>query len=132
MAESTNGGAYGPRRRPNAPAGERRSKRYTVKVTPTEDAQLTAKANEAGVEVTRLMFESALSSKIETATERKAAIAEVFALRRALGTIANNVNQLARYANTEGHFPAEAATVVAEFRAIYPRLTEAASRLAER
>jgi len=103
-----------------------------VTATAAEAAELEAKAATAGVTPARLMYESALSAKVETATERKAAIAEVFALRRSIGTIANNANQLARYANTEGRFPAEAVAVVAEFRAIYPRLSEAAARLAER
>ncbi len=132
VAESSSGGPLGRRRRANAPAAERRTKRYTVKVSESEKADLERRATAAGVDVPRLMFESALSSRIETASERKAAIAEVFALRRAIGTIANNVNQLARYANTEGRFPGEAEAVVAEFRAIYPRLTEAVSRLADR
>ena len=116
MADQDRGGVLGRRRRANAPAGERRSKRYTVKVTAAEQAELEARATAAGVDVPRLMFESALSSSVETSAERKRAIAELFAVRREVGTIANNVNQLARYANTEGRFPAEAEAVVAEFR----------------
>ena len=101
-----------------------------MKVTAAEQAELEARATAAGVDVPRLMFEAALSSSVETSAERKRAIAELFAVRREVGTIANNVNQLARYANTEGRFPAEAEAVVAEFRNLSPRLSAATDRLA--
>jgi len=100
-------------------------------VTATEQAALEARANAAGVDVPRLMFEAALASDVETSAERKRAIAELFAVRREVGSIANNVNQLAKYANTEGHFPREAEAVVAEFRQLYPRLSAAVDLLGE-
>lgn len=121
----------GRRRRANAPAGERRSKRYTVKVTAAEQAELDVRAAAAGVDVPRLMFEAAMASNVEISAERKQVIAALFAVRREVGTIANNVNQLARFANTEGRFPAEAEAVVAEFRDLYPRLSAAVDRLAD-
>lgn len=124
-------GILGRRRRANAPAGEKRSKRYTVKATASEEGELEARARAAGVDVPRLMFEAALASDVETSAERKQAIAELFAVRREVGSIANNVNQLAKFANTESRFPKEAEAVVAEFRALYPRLSAAVDRLAE-
>ena len=90
-----------------------------------------SKANAAGMSVPRLLHESAKSAHVETSTERKAAIADLFRLRREVGTIANNVNKLARYANTEGSFPREAEAVVAEFRELYPRIRQAVDRLAD-
>jgi hypothetical protein len=87
-------------RRANATPGEKRSKRYPVTVTPTEAAELEAKAAAAGMSVPRLLHESAKSSHVETSTERKAAIAELFSIRREVAGIATNLNQLARYANT--------------------------------
>jgi hypothetical protein len=48
----------------------------------------------------RLLVESALSADVETATERRQAIAELFETQRLLATVANNVNQLAKVANT--------------------------------
>jgi hypothetical protein len=56
------------------------------------------------VSVPRLLVESALSG-VETPAERRAWIAELFELRRLLATVANNVNQLARTANTTGELP---------------------------
>ncbi len=45
-------------------------------------------------------------------------------------TVANNVNQLARYANTEGRFPAEAEGVVAEYRSLSARIDDTIRKLA--
>ena len=50
---------------------------------------------------------------------------------REVAGIATNLNQLARYANTEGTFPAEAEAVTAEFRALFRRVTAAVDRLAD-
>jgi len=108
--------------------GEKRSKRYPVTATL---AELEAKAAAAGMTVPRLLHESAKSSHVETSTERKAAIAELFSIRREVAGIATNLNQLARYANTEGTFPAEAEAVTAESRKLFPRVTAAVDRLAD-
>ena len=84
----------------------------------------------AGVTVPRFLVEAGLNAHVETSTERKQTIAELFALSRTLGTVANNVNQLARYANTEGRFPEEAETVVAEYRGLSARIDETIRLLA--
>ncbi len=131
MSESSDRGLFGRRRRANAAPGETRSKRYPVTVTPAEAAELEAKAAAAGMTVPRLLHESAKSAHVETSTERKAAIAELFAVRREVAGIATNINQLARYANTEGTFPAEAEAVTADFRRLFPRVTAAVDRLAD-
>jgi len=76
-----------------------------VKLTETEREQLRAKAAELEVSVPRLMVESALSG-VETPTDRRRMIAELFEVRRLLATVANNVNQLARAANISGQVDA--------------------------
>nr|WP_165829869.1 plasmid mobilization relaxosome protein MobC [Amnibacterium flavum] len=101
-----------------------------VKVNADEDAKLRARAVVAGVTVPRLMFESGMNANVETSTDRKQAIAELFAVSRLLGTVANNVNQLAKFANTEGQFPVEAASVVEEYRQLTARIDETIRRLA--
>ncbi len=75
-----------------------------VLLTEEEREQLRARAGELGVSVPRLLVESALSG-VETPTERRAWIAGLFELRRLLATVANNVNQLAKVANTSGELP---------------------------
>jgi hypothetical protein len=72
-----------------------------VTLTEAERGQLRARAAELGVSVPRLLVESALSG-VETPTDRKQQIAELFEVRRLLATVANNVNQLARSANISG------------------------------
>jgi hypothetical protein len=81
--------------------------------------------------VPRLLFESAMSAHVETSTDRKAAIVEMFEVRKLLASIANNANQLAKFANTESVFPSDAVSIITEYRAIVPRLSDAIDRLAE-
>ena len=127
MTEKSERRLFGRQRRANADVP--RDRRYVVKVNAVEDAQLRGRAVVAGVTVSRLLFESAMNSHIETDTARKEVVSEVFAVRRLMANVANNVNQLARYANSESVFPAEAEAVVAEYRSIVPRLSDALDRL---
>ena len=76
-----------------------------VKLTETERQQLRARAAELGLSVPRLMVESALQG-VETPTDRRRMIAELFEVRRLLATVGNNVNQLARSANISGQVDA--------------------------
>ena len=77
-----------------------------VKLTEVERDQLRVRAAELGMSVPRLMVESALS-EVETPTERRRIVAELFETRRLLATVANNVNQLARSANISGQVASE-------------------------
>jgi aminoglycoside phosphotransferase family enzyme len=129
MTEKSERRLFGRQRRANVDVP--RDRRYTVKVNAEEDAQLRARAVVAGVTVPRLMFESAMNAHIETDTARQEVIAEFFAVRRLMANVANNVNQLAKYANTESVFPQDAEAIVAEYRAIVPRLSDALDRLSE-
>ena len=76
-----------------------------VRLSLEEKRRLRERAMELGVSVPRLMVEAALSG-VETPAQRRAWIAELFELRRLLATVANNVNQLAKVANTSGELPA--------------------------
>ena len=73
-----------------------------VKLTEDEQQQLRARAAALGVSVPRLMVESALGGATGMAPDRQREVAELFEVRRVLSTVANNVNQLARLANTTG------------------------------
>jgi mobilization protein NikA len=76
-----------------------------VTLTEQEQEQLRERAAALRVSVPRLMVEAALSG-VETPAQRRVWIAELFELRRLLATVANNVNQLAKVANTSGELPA--------------------------
>ena len=129
MTEKNERRLFGRQRRANAAGG--REKSYRVYVTVEEDAQLRGRAVVADVTVPRFLFESAMNANIETNTDRKKAIAELFTLTRLMANVSNNVNQLARYANTEGQFPEEAGAVVEDYRALAGKIEHAIDRLAE-
>ncbi len=94
MNEQNERRMFGRRRRANVPQDQKRGRRYEVSVNQDEDVQLQARAIAAGVTVPRFLFESAMSAHVETDTDRKAAIAELFKLRRDMAGVAANVNQL--------------------------------------
>jgi Bacterial mobilisation protein (MobC) len=73
-----------------------------VKLTAEEQQRLRARAAELGASVPRLMVEAALGSATGMTPDRQREVAELFEVRRLLATVANNVNQLARAANTTG------------------------------
>lgn len=107
------------RRRANVPGSRERKGEVThshrVVVTEDEEARLAQRAAKQHVSIPRLMMEAALSDR-DTPTERRRAMAELFAFRRQLTGAATNLNQLARVANTEGHTPVGTAAAVREIR----------------
>jgi hypothetical protein len=127
---SESGRLFGRKRRANAPADQPRTKRYTVKVSPDEDAKVRARAEVLGVTVPRLMFDAAVSSRAALDVEWRSIGSELMQLRTLMGRISANINQLARFANTEGRFPAEAEAIAAEYRALVPRVEATLKRLA--
>jgi len=129
MSEQNERRVFGRRRRANVPQDRKRDRRYEVSVNGDEDVQLQARAVAAGVTVPRFLFESAMSAHVQTDTDRKAAIAELFKLRRDMAGVATNVNQLAKWANEERAFPADAAAVVAEYRAVVAEIRVALDRI---
>lgn len=122
------GGMLRRRRRANAEGGREASHR--VRVTAAESEQLTALADAQGITVARLLVESALAGDREIASQRRDAIIELFAVRRLLAAVSNNVNQVARHANAGEEFPAEAAAVLGAVRRLVPQLSAAAEALA--
>jgi len=103
-----------------------------VRVTPEEEAQLLQRAVAQGVSVPRLMIESALSGHPETSTQRRDAMRELFALRRQLAGIANNVNQIARAANTDGRAPVGTAAALEDVCLVADKIEAAIDGLARR
>ncbi len=100
------------RRRANVAGGRKHSHR--VLVTEFEEARLAQLAEAQRVSVPRLLIEAALAGAGETSTRRREAMVELFAIRRALAGTANNVNQLARAANTGERAPFDVHRVLGE------------------
>ena len=117
------------RRRANFSGG--RSRRHVVYVAPAEGDLLAQLAEQQGVTVPRLLVESALAGDRETASARRDAIVELFAVRRLLAAVSNNVNQVARHANATEDFPDEAAAVLTSVRRLVTRIDGAVDALAE-
>ncbi len=118
----------GRRRRANASTARKHS--HKVKVTPEEEAFLLQLADRQNVTIPRLLVESAMNVEAGvTATERRQAIAELFAIRRLLAAMSNNVNQLAAHANATSELPKEAAATVKQVRESALHLTAAIDRL---
>jgi len=119
----------GRRRRANVAGG--RLHHHKVSVTPEEEAVLVRQAESQGVTVVRLLVESAMAPQGETPAQRRAAMAELFAMYRQLAGIANNVNQLARHANAGEDFPPEARAVLARVKALAIRMDSALDGIAK-
>ena len=117
------------RRRANVEGGRVGSHR--VRTSPAEEALLVQLAAAQGVTVPRLLVESALAGDRETAVVRRDAIVELFAVRRLLAAVSNNVNQVARHANAGEVFPAEASATLAAVRRLVPRIDAAVDALAQ-
>lgn len=112
------------RRRP-AEAGGRQIV-HKVRVSDEEEKCLSARAQELGITVSRLLVEAALAPATgEMHTERRNALALLFRLERLIANIANNVNQVAKVSNTTGAaHVAELREHLAEARRVYERIDE--------
>ena len=131
MTEQAAGEASRPmrrRRRANVPGGRRHS--HEVKVTPEEEAMLLQRAEAQRVTIPRLLVESALAPQGETPTQRRELLAELFAVHRLLGNIANNVNQIAKATNATGEWQQETSATFAATRRTCDRISETIDRLA--
>lgn len=84
-----------------------------------------------GVSVSRLLVRSALAGDVEARREGVDLAAQILGGYGVLAGLANNVNQLARWANTERAFPDDAEALVAEVRRALVSLEAAAERLAQ-
>lgn len=126
--EGSGGGRSRPYRRPNAAGG--RSKRYEVRVTEEESERLVALAAQQRVTVPRLMFEAAMAGSGETSAQRRNLIEELFAAHRLLGSLANNMNQIAKATNSTREVQPEMAVVQAKVRDTAERIDELVDQLA--
>lgn len=116
------------RRRANVPGGRRHS--HEVKVTPEEEALLLQRAEAQRVTIPRLLVESALAPQGETPTQRRELLAEMFAVNRLLGNLANNVNQIAKATNATGEWQSETTATLSAVRRTSARIDDAIDRLA--
>ena len=119
--------ATGAERRVRAQGG--RNKAIKVRLTDEEYVQIGARAEAAQVSRQRLIVEAVTRPDSMTYTERRALYREVIGARNLVAAIGNNLNQIARVANTTGVVPVEVrAAAEAASRAV-ARLDEQAAAL---
>lgn len=106
--------------------------RHEVKVSPEEEAKLLALAEKHRVTIPRLLIEAALSGGTENPSERRDQFMQLSQLQRLVGTVANNINQIARHANATGEVPAEAAASIAHARSVIIRIDRQLAEMAGR
>lgn len=122
-----------PARRRQARADGGRSRRYVVKVTPDEEAQLEARATELNVSVSRYLIELALASDEGLGSmprsERDEIVKALFGIQRLAANAANNINQIARWANTNSSFPVDAELTLQAYRELALTVDDALARV---
>jgi hypothetical protein len=75
---------------------------------------------------------SACCSASESPSERRDQFMQLSNLPRLVGSVANNINQIARHANATGEVPAEAAASIAHARAVIIRIDRLLADMAGR
>jgi hypothetical protein len=96
-----------------------------VVVTAPHEERVVELAAGQDVTVARLLVESALAGATETPSQRRRAMVELFAIRRLLANVANNVNQLARAANITGEQPGATHAALADVGRVVGRIDQA-------
>jgi hypothetical protein len=76
-----------------------------VRLSDSEHDELRRRATTAGMSVQRFLFEAAMAGSAAQSAERRRAQADVQRARLVLTSIANNVKQLAKWANTNHVLP---------------------------
>ena len=87
--------------------------RHEVKVSEAEEAQLVILAARHRVTIPRLLVMSTLERSDEiTAADKRELLTELFVIHRLLGNMANNVNQIAKVANSIRELPPQTDVVL--------------------
>lgn len=115
------------RRRENVSGG--RLLTHRVLVSEEEEARLIVLAAEQNVTIPRLLIESALAGSSDLWSGRQQLIGELFGVVRLLGSLSNNVNQIARAANAGSALGADLHGTLVAVRRAASRITEAVDQL---
>jgi hypothetical protein len=105
-----------------------RSRVIFVRVTDLEDLEIRRRAAMHRRSAQRFLIETALSGSAQLAAERSRAQGDAETTRIILARLANNVNQLAKWANTNHALPDTFADALTDIR----RATEAVAETTER
>lgn len=115
------------RRRENVSGG--RLLTHRVLASEAEEARLIVLAVQHNVTIPRLLIESALAGSSDLWAGRQELIGELFGAVRLLGSVSNNVNQIARAANAGGALGADLHATLKAVQGAASRITEAIDQL---
>src|ERR1700679_4193282 len=100
-----------------------------VRLSDSEHDELRRRATTAGMSVQRFLFDAAMAGSAEQSAERRRAQRDVQRARLVLTSIANNVNQLAKWANTNHVLPDAFGVALADVRRATTEVAETHRRL---
>lgn len=97
-----------------------RQNRHVVKLTDEQELAAQARAKVAGVTVSRLLADSALSQHRALIAHED--LAQLFALTNHVAAVGRNLNQLAKAANATGELEPETAAAIESVMRLFDRL----------
>ena len=100
-----------------------------VRLTEEEERQIRQRAEEAGLSAQRFLVEAALLGSAGAAAQRRRAQRDAERARLILASISNNVNQLAKWANTNHVLPETFAACIDDIRRATRAVAETTQRL---
>ena len=100
-----------------------------VRLTELEELQIRHLAKKVGLSAQRFVIETALSGSAATAAQRRQAQRDAERARLILASISNNVNQLAKWANTNHVLPDTFTACIDDIRRATSAVTDTAQRL---
>jgi uncharacterized protein (DUF1778 family) len=106
-----------------------RSRVIFVRVTEDEDLEIRRRAAKHRRSAQRFLIETALSGSAQLAAERSRAQRDAETTRIILARLANNVNQLAKWANTNHVLPDTFAEALADIRRATAAVADTTERL---
>jgi uncharacterized protein (DUF1778 family) len=121
---SSNGRTIRMRRSPGGRQG-----RLNVRLTEEEECQIRLRADRCGLSAQRFLIEAAMSGTAAEAAERRRAQRNAERARLVLASISNNVNQLAKWANTNNALPDTFADTLDDIRRATIAVAETTERL---
>jgi uncharacterized protein (DUF1778 family) len=106
-----------------------RQSRLNVRLTEEEEGEIRRRADQCGLSAQRFLVEAAMSGTAATAADQRRAQRNAERARLVLASISNNVNQLAKWANTNHVLPDAFADTLDDIRRATTAVAETTERL---
>ena len=100
-----------------------------VRLTEEEESQIRRRADQCGLSAQRFLVEAAMSGSATAATERRRARRDAERAHFVLASVSNNLNQLAKWANSNHVLPDTFAGALEDTRRATTAVTASAERL---